>query len=140
MEESLPLWRRDGKELFYRSGNKIMAVSLQLDPDLAIGKPRMLFDGVFERNYDVTADGQRFIMVKNEKAPPQIQINVRPQRLTRRGISARWLRQFHARYRSYELSRDSKPCPLRPKALELLQILIGNRPKAMSHAELYDRL
>jgi DNA-binding winged helix-turn-helix (wHTH) protein len=40
----------------------------------------------------------------------------------------------------HELSRDSKPLPLRLKALELLQILIENRPKAMSHAELYDRL
>jgi len=39
-----------------------------------------------------------------------------------------------------ELSRDGEVLPLRSKALELLQILIENRPKAMSHAELYDRL
>jgi len=39
-----------------------------------------------------------------------------------------------------ELSRDNQLLPLRPKALELLQVLIENRPRAMSHAELYDSL
>ena len=39
-----------------------------------------------------------------------------------------------------ELSRGAQRIVLRPKALELLQILIENRPKAMSQQELYDRL
>jgi len=29
-------------------------------PELVIGKPRMLFEGDFDNEFDVTADGQRF--------------------------------------------------------------------------------
>ena len=72
----LPLWRRDGKELFYRSGNKVMSVPLQLGPELVISKPQMLFEGEFADEFDVTADGQRFVMVKAEKSTPATQINV----------------------------------------------------------------
>ena len=72
----IPVWRRDGKELFYRSGSKVMAVQIQLGSELIIGKPRMLFDGDFDLFFDVTADGQRFVMVRAEKPTPAIQINV----------------------------------------------------------------
>jgi WD40 repeat protein len=71
-----PHWRRDGKELFYRSGRKVMAVQIQLGPELIIGKPRMLFEGDFDPRYDVTPDGQRFVMVRAEKPTPATQINV----------------------------------------------------------------
>ncbi len=36
----------------------------------------MLFEGDFDQDYDVTADGQRFVTVKNAKSPPSTQINV----------------------------------------------------------------
>ncbi len=39
-----------------------------------------------------------------------------------------------------ELYRGGAPLNLRPKAFELLQILIANRPKAVAQEELYDRL
>jgi eukaryotic-like serine/threonine-protein kinase len=71
-----PLWRRDGGELFYRAGSKVMAVPLQLAPDLVIGKPHMLFEGDFDEDYDVSADGQRFVMLKYDKSSSQTQINV----------------------------------------------------------------
>ena len=73
---TLARWRRDGRELFYRSGNKMMAVSVRLGDDLVLGKPRLLFNAEFDEEYDVTADGQRFVMVKHEKSPLQTQINV----------------------------------------------------------------
>jgi len=60
----LPLWRRDGRELFYASGNKLMAAQIQLGPQLVIGKPRMLFEGDFDPEFDVTTDGQRFVIVR----------------------------------------------------------------------------
>jgi Tol biopolymer transport system component len=72
----LPVWRRDGRELFYRSGNKVMAVQMQLGPELVIGKPRMLFEGDFDSDFDVTGDGQRFVMVRSEKPTPATQINL----------------------------------------------------------------
>jgi DNA-binding winged helix-turn-helix (wHTH) protein len=40
----------------------------------------------------------------------------------------------------HELLRGAEAIHIRPQALELLQILIQSRPKALSHEELYDRL
>jgi Tol biopolymer transport system component len=62
-----PMWSRDGRELFYRNGYKMMAVSVSTDPELALGKPTLLFEKPYATlrqipNYDVAADG-RFVMV-----------------------------------------------------------------------------
>ncbi len=66
-----PVWSADGRELFYRQGDRMIAVSVRTEPNLEVGKPQVLFEGPYERarlgrvsNYDVTADGQRFLMVK----------------------------------------------------------------------------
>jgi serine/threonine-protein kinase len=71
-----PIWRGDGRELFYRKGNKVMAVSTELRPSLRAGKPKVLFEGEFEEEYDVTADGGRFVMIKRRAQSPPTQINV----------------------------------------------------------------
>ena len=79
-----PAWNPTGRELFYRNGIKMMAVDITTQPGFSAGKPRMLFEGQYEptptslTNYDVSADGQRFLMVKpteQTEAPPT-QINV----------------------------------------------------------------
>jgi Tol biopolymer transport system component len=69
-----PRWRRDGGELFYVSPDrKITAVEVRPGAPLSAGKPRALFQTrilplVEVRNhYDVTADGQRFIV--NSRRP-----------------------------------------------------------------------
>jgi eukaryotic-like serine/threonine-protein kinase len=78
-----PVWNRNGRELFYRSGNKMMAVDIATKPGFAAGKPRMLFEGPYRptgstiQNYDVSPDGQRFLMLKSgeqnsSSAPTQI--------------------------------------------------------------------
>jgi eukaryotic-like serine/threonine-protein kinase len=65
----LPLWSRSGRELFYREGARMMAVSLTPGERFAAGTPRPLFDAPYYEgdpgmpNYDVTPDGQRFLMV-----------------------------------------------------------------------------
>jgi len=65
-----PVWNRNGRELFYRSGNKMMAVDITTQPAFAAGKPHMLFEGPYLPtpltfpNYDVSLDGQRFLMLK----------------------------------------------------------------------------
>ena len=61
-----------------------MAVDIATQPIFAAGKPRVLFDGRYQAtlgtspNYDVTPDGQRFLMLKpNEsaaEAPTQINV------------------------------------------------------------------
>ncbi len=67
-----PRWNRNGKEVFYRDGNKMMVVEVSARPDLVLSPPRLLFDqryafgiGVTTPNYDVGLD-QRFVMVKSE--------------------------------------------------------------------------
>jgi len=71
-----PVWARNGRELFFRSGDKIMAVPLTTTP-LRAGAPRVLFEGGYEpgsphisSNYDVTPDGQRFVMVQASDQEP----------------------------------------------------------------------
>jgi eukaryotic-like serine/threonine-protein kinase len=78
-----PVWNRNGRELFYRSGSKMMAVDITAHPSLEVGQPRMLFEGAYVPtltafpNYDVSPDGQRFLMVKaSEQATASTQINV----------------------------------------------------------------
>jgi eukaryotic-like serine/threonine-protein kinase len=78
-----PVWNHNGRELFYRSGDKIMAVEITTQPSFTVGKPKMLFEGPYKlsggglANYDVAADGQRFLMVKpvgQEQAATQIDV------------------------------------------------------------------
>ena len=75
-----PLWRRAGGELYYRDGDKMMVVEVLTHPSFTAGRPRLLwqghyspgmssscgFPGVTSFNYDVTSDGQRFLMVKDQ--------------------------------------------------------------------------
>jgi eukaryotic-like serine/threonine-protein kinase len=69
-----PLWSRDGKELFYRSGDSVIAVAVETEPTLKLGKPEILFHGGYvpssstENTWDVSPDGKRFLMMK-ELAP-----------------------------------------------------------------------
>ena len=69
-----PLWRRDGKEIFYLSAdNKLMAVNVEASGgSFAAAGARVLFDshsyGVFGR-YDASADGQRFVVVYEGNRP-----------------------------------------------------------------------
>jgi serine/threonine-protein kinase len=71
-----PVWSRDGQELFYRSGNRMMVVETQIGNELSVRKPRVLFKGEFEPEFDVTADRQRFVMVRRAAVSPGTRINV----------------------------------------------------------------
>ena len=64
-------WRRDGRELYYRSGERMMAVQLEPGATPRPSEPKELFKapivgaGAFNRNpsYVVSADGQRFLAI-----------------------------------------------------------------------------
>ena len=62
-----PAWARDGGELFFRDGSRMMAVEVGDGETFSPGVPRLLFEGYEKRggttNYDVTRDGQRFLMI-----------------------------------------------------------------------------
>ncbi len=63
-----PLWSRNGRELFYRQGDKMMVVDVETKPTFRAGKPRMLFEGHFLGSYDIAPDGTRFLMIKEDPA------------------------------------------------------------------------
>jgi serine/threonine-protein kinase len=76
-----PVWARDGKGLFYVSGDKLMFVAIRTSPSFSPSKPEV----VFERpiflggqlglpGYDVSADGQRFYMVDVERFPTRMNV------------------------------------------------------------------
>ena len=80
-----PAWSRNGRELFFRSGNKMMAVEVTTQPTFSAGKPKVLFAGQYltvtpgltGTAFDISPDGQRFLMVKEtERATTNAQINV----------------------------------------------------------------
>jgi Tol biopolymer transport system component len=80
---SEPAWTRGGRELVYRDGDKIIAVDI--DPATgASGPPRVLFSGPYPsnqgwtrpRSYDVTPDGERFLLTKLPGELPRPQIVV----------------------------------------------------------------
>ena len=72
-----PRWSRSGRELFYvnREGG-LVAVEVVTDPDFAPGKSEELFRGYYAphtesnpgRTYDVSPDGERFLMIKESSS------------------------------------------------------------------------
>ncbi len=68
-----------GGEIYYRNGDKMMAVEMRTQPTFSAGRPHLLWEGHYSHgmssscgqpgvtsfNYDVTPDGQRFLMVKD---------------------------------------------------------------------------
>ena len=81
-----PVWAKDGHEIFYILGNKMIAVPVEFQPGFHLGKPQTLFEGIcpsagcidgrYEPGldgfppYDVSADGKRFLFVKPSTAAP----------------------------------------------------------------------
>jgi serine/threonine-protein kinase len=57
-----PRWSRDGHELYYLIGDKIMAVDVETEPNFWAGTPKEIFTGDYEQAYDVALDG-RFLMI-----------------------------------------------------------------------------
>ena len=76
-----PLWSPNGTELFYRSGDRMMVVSVETKPNFSAAKPTVLFEGSYVIHprglhyYDISPDGQRFLMIKEEQTTTA-QINV----------------------------------------------------------------
>jgi hypothetical protein len=74
------VWRRKGGELYYRQQDTMMVVSVATQPKLTLSKPRALWQGRYTQgtstmcggpgatstNYDVTQDGERFLMIQEK--------------------------------------------------------------------------
>jgi hypothetical protein len=72
----LPIWSRNGEELFYRNKNKWMVVSISTEPEFVAGTPEVLFEGPYGQvpglSYDVTLDGQRLMVLLPEYDDSQV--------------------------------------------------------------------
>ncbi len=72
---SSPVWRPDGRELFYRTGDAMMVVSIDAKPNFTAGNPEVLFTGEYYsgpgRHYDVASDG-RLLMLKEAEQTEEI--------------------------------------------------------------------
>ncbi len=73
------LWRPDGRELFYRNGDEVMAVSVKADQPFSFESPKPIFRGTYASadwfrndlywsNWDISHDGKRFLMIKEASA------------------------------------------------------------------------
>ena len=79
-----PVWSRDGHELFFRQGDKMMVADVSITADFSAARPRPLFEGRYEvsfvvpgaRFYDVSPDGQRFLMLKSDAATAPRQLHL----------------------------------------------------------------
>ncbi|MCC7000687.1 MAG: serine/threonine-protein kinase [Gemmatimonadaceae bacterium] len=73
-----PRWVRDGSELLYRTADSVFAVAVTPGATFRAGVPRALFGGQFRQknttNWDASADGQRFVMVR----PPALPVDGPP--------------------------------------------------------------
>jgi len=78
-----PLWSPDGRELFYRNGDEVMAVAVETKPTFSRGKPETLFSGTYasfssqeSHPWDISSDGKRFLMMKESGTEASRKINI----------------------------------------------------------------
>ena len=69
-----PAWSKGGQELIYRDDWRVLAVPVaEQGGELELGRAEILFEGHYNRSdyghahYDVTPDGQRFVMVEEDR-------------------------------------------------------------------------
>ena len=68
-----PVWSPQGGTVYYRNGSRVMATEIAFRPQPAVGTPVLLFErpyliqrGVNPRLYDISPDGQHFVMIRGE--------------------------------------------------------------------------
>ena len=96
-----PLWAPNGRELFYLTvpTRKLMVVDISIDPTFTHGTPRVLFDidqslvfSLGTRNWDISPDGRRFLMIKRGGQAPHA-----PQPLTEMIFVQSWFEELKRR-------------------------------------------
>ncbi len=77
-----PVWASNGRELFYRNQDLMMVVNITSEEPFQASRPQPLFEasyddaGVASRGYDITPDGQSFIVVRSERDSVATQVHV----------------------------------------------------------------
>jgi Tol biopolymer transport system component len=75
------IWNPNGKEIVYREGDRFMSVDLVTSPAVSLSQPRQLFEqryafgsGITIPNFDMSSDGQRFLMIKDEATAGRLHV------------------------------------------------------------------
>jgi dipeptidyl aminopeptidase/acylaminoacyl peptidase len=77
------LWLPDGREMFYRNGDTVMAVAVRTEPTFNAETPKSLFRGAYVspnltmgstqiNPWDISPDGKRFLMLKEAQHTEEI--------------------------------------------------------------------
>jgi eukaryotic-like serine/threonine-protein kinase len=78
-----PVWARNGRELFFKNGDRFMVVDVTTTPTFTASRPRLMFtmrtqnSGVGRTDYDVSPDGQTFVMTdsgEDDRATEQVML------------------------------------------------------------------
>jgi hypothetical protein len=77
-----PVWSRDGRRLYYRSGALLLAARVSLSPtfsllgrDTVLSNASFMGSDFFAANYDVTRDGKRVLAVLPDRDDFQIVVS-----------------------------------------------------------------
>jgi dipeptidyl aminopeptidase/acylaminoacyl peptidase len=77
---SQPVWARNGRELFYLNGNRMMAATVTSDATFSAKKPELLFEAKAPSDevltYDVTPEGEFLMIEPGESDMPPTRINL----------------------------------------------------------------
>jgi serine/threonine-protein kinase len=73
-----PSWGPDGGTLYYFQNSRMIAVTIETEPNFRVTGREELFEGEYvhyrwSRQYDIHPDGERFVMIKN---PPRGNVEV----------------------------------------------------------------
>jgi hypothetical protein len=77
-----PVWSHTGNEIFYRNGDKMLAVGVVSSRGFLAETPHVLFEGRFvptrrgEAAYDISPDDRRFIMIQRDVLSFATHLNV----------------------------------------------------------------
>ena len=76
-----PAWSRDGRELFYRAGDDLMSIEVRSTSPLVLGARKKVldvsgFEPAYFHDFDVSADGQRFLFIRAESDARPTRIDV----------------------------------------------------------------
>ena len=75
-----PVWARNGRELFYLQGTRMMRVTVNTEPTFRFDTPEFLFESPYllmdqPPSYDVAPDG-RFLMIKPNEGEPDSALRI----------------------------------------------------------------
>jgi len=97
-----PRWSPDGRELYYLSrDNAVMAVAVQSNPAFSLGTPQKLFQSSYVgvsagegTPWDISADGKRFLMIKEPLATSQADAAGAPRKIN---VVLNWFEELKQR-------------------------------------------